>query len=174
MNTASKLALGLGVVLCLVGVVLLAKPQKVSQATVSLGATQTSPQHVTNSTNWDTGYFWGNLEVGGATYLDGALNVTGAQIISGSLTANGIVNLGNYLGAGNFYTLGRGSFGTSTQAYTLTATTGGNSSSTFALGSVENGTNSASRCIWNGTNYTVEQYIGATTTITRSLSTTCP
>src|ERR1035437_2253904 len=56
---------------------------------VSLGASggpQTAALHVTNSTNWDTGFFWGDLEVAGNTYLDGSLTASSSTFTSVSST----------------------------------------------------------------------------------------
>lgn len=60
-----------------------------SKVVKGLGGAQTSATYVTDqsiTTNLDSGFYWGNLEVAGTTYLDGAIKSAGV------LTTGGIVD----------------------------------------------------------------------------------
>lgn len=56
--------------------------------TTLVGATQTNPTHVSDSTNWETGYFWGDLEIADTVWADGSFNVSGTSIFGGPATFN--------------------------------------------------------------------------------------
>lgn len=49
------------------------------------GGTQTSPTSVSNSTNWDTGYFWGDFEVKQSAYFDGATSFVGTTTLGNTI-----------------------------------------------------------------------------------------
>ena len=78
----SKIAIGLSVVALLVALFFGLKSPG-----VKLGVTQTAPVSVSSaSTAWDSGFFWGSLEVAGTTYLKGTVN-SGSQIaVNGTAT----------------------------------------------------------------------------------------
>ena len=110
MTTKNKIVLGVvAIAILLLGLVIGTHAKNGLMGASGTG--QTAPLHVTNSTNWDTGYFWGDLEVRQNTYLDGLATFNSSSIFNGSATFNsGVSFAGTPTFNAGFINLGIASF----------------------------------------------------------------